>query len=278
MIRFLQTPGPIKKIVLGGMLLVICAAMVITLVPGGIGSSLGLGGPGRGVVAKVADEDVTTLQVQQEAKLMMRQQFPRGNAMSSQLLPFFASRAAEELINEKALLTEADRLGLRATDEELREEMQHGQLGQILFPNGNFIGDDGYQDFVSRQDMTVPQFEQLEKDYIVVRKLKNLVAGGASVADADIRQEFERRNTKVKFEYAVLRKDDILKALHPTDEELKAFYERNKANYNNSIPEKRKIKYVMIDTAKIQTADCHPITTYRPTTTSTATNTVCRSR
>ena len=39
---------------LGGMLLVICAAMVITLVPGGVGSSFGLGGPGRGVVAKVA--------------------------------------------------------------------------------------------------------------------------------------------------------------------------------------------------------------------------------
>src|SRR3984893_19035144 len=54
MIRFLQTPGPTKKIILGGMLLVICAAMVITLVPGGIGDSIGLGGPGQGVVAKVA--------------------------------------------------------------------------------------------------------------------------------------------------------------------------------------------------------------------------------
>jgi hypothetical protein len=36
MIRFLQTPGPIKKVVLGGLLVVICAAMVIVLVPGGI--------------------------------------------------------------------------------------------------------------------------------------------------------------------------------------------------------------------------------------------------
>ena len=40
MIRFLQTPGPTKKIILGGMLLVICAAMVITLVPGGISYSI----------------------------------------------------------------------------------------------------------------------------------------------------------------------------------------------------------------------------------------------
>ena len=34
MIRFLQTPGPVKKIVLGGLLTVICVLMVITLVPG----------------------------------------------------------------------------------------------------------------------------------------------------------------------------------------------------------------------------------------------------
>ena len=68
MIRFLQTPGPMKKIILGGMLLMICAAMVITLVPGGIGDSIGLGGPGQGVVAKVAGEPVTTLEVQREAR------------------------------------------------------------------------------------------------------------------------------------------------------------------------------------------------------------------
>ena len=73
MIRFLQTPGPTKKIVLGGLLLIICAAMVITLVPGGLGTSLGFGGPGAGVVAKVAGLDVTTQEVQREARQMVRQ-------------------------------------------------------------------------------------------------------------------------------------------------------------------------------------------------------------
>ncbi len=34
MIRFLQTEGPVKKIVLSGLLLLICAAMAITLIPG----------------------------------------------------------------------------------------------------------------------------------------------------------------------------------------------------------------------------------------------------
>ena len=42
--------------------------------------------------------------------------------------------------------------------------------------------------------------------------------------------------------------------MHPTDEELKAFYERSKATYNNSIPEKRQIKYVVVDSAKMAAA------------------------
>ena len=41
-------------------------------------------------------------------------------------------------------------MGLRATDEEVRDELQHGPLSQYLFPDGNFIGQDGYEDFVSR--------------------------------------------------------------------------------------------------------------------------------
>ena len=33
---------------------------------------------------------------------------------------------------------------------------------------------------------------------------------------------------------------------------MKAFYERNKTTYNNSIPEKRRVKYVLIDTAQVE--------------------------
>jgi peptidyl-prolyl cis-trans isomerase D len=39
--------------------------------------------------------------------------------------------------------------------------------------------------------------------------------------------------------------------LHPTDEELKAFYARNQARYKDSIPEKRKIAYAFLDKSKV---------------------------
>ena len=254
MIRQLQNAGPTLKIILGALLVIICASMAITLIPGGIGSSFGIGAPPAGVLATIGDQQVTVNEVQREARAMIRQQFPRGGAQASSLLPFFAGQAAEQLINEKALIAEAHRMGLRASDDDLRNELQHGQLGIMLFPDGKFVGQEEYENFAQRFDMTVPQLEARVKEDILVRKLRALVSSSAFVGDTEVREEFDQRNTKVKFEYAVITQADILKGLHPTDEELKAFYERNKANYNNSIPEKRQIKYVVVDSAKIAAA------------------------
>ncbi len=253
MIRFLQTPGPIKKIVLGGLLTIISVFMVITLVPGfGSTDFFGSSGPARGVVAKVAGIDITSQEVQRQAREMVRQQFPRGGSQASMLLPFFASQAAQQLIQRQAIIAEADRLGLHATDEDVRDELQHGRYAAAFFPGGNFIGQVAYEEMLQQHDLTTTQFERSVKEDVLIDKLRSLIAGSATVTDVEIRQKFEKDNTKVKFDYAVLRKDDILKGLHPADPELKAYYDRNKATYNNSIPEKRKIKYVLIDTAKIK--------------------------
>lgn len=252
MIRTLQNAGPTLKIILGGILVVICGGMIITLIPGGFGTSIGLGGPGAGVLATVGDQEVTVAEVQHEARAMIQRQ--NATAQASMLMPFFAGQAAQELINEKALVAEAHRLGLHAGDDELREDLEHGQLGPQLFPNGKFIGQEQYEEFVQTLGLTVPQLESIEKNYILIHKLQALIAGGAIVSDAAVRDEFVRRNTKVKFEYAVLTQADILKGLHPTDQELQAFFNANKTRYNNSIPEKRQIKYALIDSAKIGAA------------------------
>jgi len=253
MIRFLQTPGPIKKVILGGLLTIICVFMVITLVPG-FGSSdfFGTGAPARGILATVAGTDITTLEVQREAREMVQRQFPRGGAQASMLLPYFASQAAEQLIQRNVVLAEAHRLGLRATDNDVLDELQHGRYSQIFFPNGVFIGQAAYEERLQEANLTIPTFEQGVKDDILIGKLRSLISGSALVTNAEIRDKFEKDNTKVKFDYAVLRKDDILKTIHPTDAELKAFYDQRKPAYANSIPEKRKINYVWIEIAKLQ--------------------------
>src|ERR1700675_4813047 len=166
MIRTLQNAGPTLKIILGAMLVIICASMAITLIPGGIGSSLGIGAPPAGVLASIGDQTVTVPEVQREAKAMIRQQAPRAGAQASMLLPYFASQAAEQLINEKAQVAEAHRMGLRVSDDELRDYHQHGHLGATLFPNGKVIGQEEYETLLQQHELTVPLFEAQVKESI----------------------------------------------------------------------------------------------------------------
>jgi peptidyl-prolyl cis-trans isomerase D len=251
MIRFLQTEGPIKKFVLSGLLLIICAAMAITLIPGGLGFDMG-GNPGKGVVAKVDGADITTEEVRETAHNMLQQQGSNLGANASILMPFFAQRAADQLVDRQALVAEAEHLGFKATPEEVRDELRHGQYAQIFFPNGVFIGQAEYLDLLQQHDLTPVMFEEDVRKGILISKLQALITSGASVSDAAVRQQFDKENTKIKFEYAVLKQDDIKKGLHPTTEELKAYYESHQKSYANSIPEKRKVKYAVIDLSKIE--------------------------
>ncbi len=254
MIRFLQTEGPIKKFVLSGLLLIICGAMVIVFVPG-IGSD-SYSAPPKGVLATVSGEQITTQQVRESARNMAQQQAQQYGQNANMLIPFLmqqdTQRAADQLIDRQALLLEAEHLGLKATPQEVRDELQHGRYAETFFPGGNFIGDAEYENLLAQHNLTPMMFEDDVRKEVLLGKLEALIAGSASVSDAAIRQQFTKENTKVKFDYAILKEDDIKKGLHPTDTELKAFYNSHQRNYANSIPEKRKIKYVVVDTARLK--------------------------
>jgi len=252
MIRFLQTPGPLKKYLLGGILLLMCVSMVWYLVPSAGNSTYSFGGPAKGVVAQIDGSEVTSDEVRQTARQMLQQQMPQGGANMGMLLPFFTQRAADQLITRQALLSEAARMGLRVTPDEVKDDLQHGRYAATFFPGGNFIGEQEYEDMLQRADLTPAKFEDAVGNDILLSKLQAFISGSASVSESEIREQFIKQNSKVKFDYAVLKQDDLRKGLHPTDDELKAFYESHKASYANSIPEKRKVKYAIVETAKAE--------------------------
>ena len=255
MIRFLQTEGPFKKIVLSGLLLLICAAMVIAFIPGNLGNDL-MGTPGKGIVAKVSGEDITVEEVRESAHQMAQQQAAQYGPNAASLLPFLiqqdTQRAADQLIDRQALVAEAQHFGMKVSPQEVKDELQHGRYAAYFFPDGNFIGQTEYEGMLQQHNLTPAIFEDSVGKEILIAKLQAMITGSASVSDAAIRKEFDKQNTKVKFDYAVLKEDDIKKGLHPTNEELKAFYDGHQKSYANSIPEKRKVSYAAIDLGKVQ--------------------------
>jgi peptidyl-prolyl cis-trans isomerase D len=247
MIRFLQTPGRFQKALLVGFLSIVCIMMVVTLVPGGIFNDMGGRSVGANAVAKVDGQEVTTQEVDMVARNMMQQR-----RIPEQFKQFILPQAVEAVVMQKVYLHEAKRLGLEATDSDLRYEMQHGGLAQALYPGGTFIGADQYRDLIASQfNLSVAQFEQEVRNELTMRKLRTMIGAGVFVSGSEVHDAFIKLKTKVKFDYAVLNVTDLEKSVTVDDSELRAFYEKNQQQFANTIPEQRKVKYVLVDPARL---------------------------
>lgn len=243
MIRFLQSGNKAAKYILGGFLVVLAASMVTYLIPGFMSDA---GVTRGGVVATVAGQDILSQDVQKLVQLQMR-----GRQVSPDMAAFYASfltpQIARQLIQRAEVSYEANRLGLRVSDEEVRDELRNGQYKQVFFPGGTWIGQQKYEEMLGESGTTVDGFERDMREGLLSRKLFNTVAASVSVAPSEVEQAYKDRNTKVKFQYAILDLAEISKQIKPTDAELKAFYEANKSRYLNSIPEKRQIRYFVLN-------------------------------
>jgi peptidyl-prolyl cis-trans isomerase D len=249
MIRLFQKDTRFVKAVFIVIIGFTCITMVIFLVPGIFNDQTESSDTyasirHSGFVGRFlpAEETIPIVDVQQIARRMMR-----GQQIPDSIMPMLMQQAGQVVIQQHIMQTEAHRLGITASDEDVRTFLHTGQLGQVLFPDGQYIGDARYAELISDQlQMPVEKFESEVKQQIAVDRLRDLITGGITVSDAEVRDAVLKQDTKIKFDYAVLSADDLRKTLTPTDPELKTFYTQNAARYTNADPETRKIQYVEI--------------------------------
>jgi peptidyl-prolyl cis-trans isomerase D len=229
------------KISMTVILVLICAAMVITLIPGLTGGLSS--GPRPDTVATVGSEDINIMDVRRQIT-----QMTRGQNVPEMLRAFYAQQALDGLIFEHALEVEADRLGIQVTPEEETERIK------LILPeawSGGVWQKDLYAREVQvRAGMAVPEFETVVRNSMLQEKFERLVTDGITVTPAEIAQEFRRRNEKVKIDYALVKPTDLVSSIHPTDAELAAYFAKNSLKYQ--IPEKRSARYALLDFAKLR--------------------------
>jgi peptidyl-prolyl cis-trans isomerase D len=251
MIRILQQDNIYTKAIFAVIIGATIVLMVIFLVPGIFDNgdttdatvyatvrTPGLLGRITGDTTSIKTEDVQRTAQQQ----MQQQQLPDF------YLQFVMSRAGQLEVERAVLEHEADHLGLRVSDDDLRHYLQKGPYAQYLFPAGNFIGQEQYIDFIeSMFHLPVTQFEGEVKADIELQRLQALVTGGVSVSDSAVRAEYLQTGTKVKFDYAVISGADLKATIQPTDTELQTFFKANAVRYANAVPETRKIAFFSFD-------------------------------
>jgi peptidyl-prolyl cis-trans isomerase D len=255
MIRILQQDNRATKAIFAVVIGAAIITMVITLVPGifdnGAANNAAVYATVRtpGFLGKITGDStsIKTEDVQRTAQQQMQQQ-----QLPDFYLPFVMSRAGQLEVERAVLAHEADKLGLRVSDDDLRRYLQNGPYSQYLFPGGKFIGQEQYINFVdSAFHRPYLEFEKELKSDLELQRLQALVTGGVSVSDSAVRAQYLQTGTKVKFDYAVISGSDIKATINPSDAELQAFFKSSTARYANAIPETRKISFISFDSSSL---------------------------
>lgn len=230
-------------------LAIVILAFVILYIP----SFLGPGRAGNNdVVASVEGRQITVGRFRQAYQRQMqayRAQF--GGNVDEKMLKQLGidQRIVQQMIEEETALAEAARLGISATDEEVRTRIA---TMPGLLENGQFIGEQRYRQMLEMQNppLTPGDFEEQIRRGVTLQKLQAALTHWIAVDDKDLEAEFKRRNEKVKLAVVSFPADKFREGLEATDAELAAYYEAHKNDLK--IPEKRKVKYALVDMQAIR--------------------------
>ena len=147
------------------------------------------------------------------------------------------------------LALEADRMGLRVSDEEHADLLK--KLVPTAFTGDTFIGMDRYTAEVqARFQMSVPEFETEVKNALLQQKFQQLVTDGVTASDDEVREEFRRENEKIKLDYVVIKPEDLQSKVEVSDADLAAYFDKNKAQY--VVPERRTVDYAVLSLAQLR--------------------------
>jgi len=224
----------------------VCVAFVLFYIPDflrGTGADAASGD----TVATVNGRDISGVDFRRtyQAQLQAYRQAYGGN-MSDQLLKQLGveQQILQQMVDERAALAEAERLGIRVSDEEVRQRIFAMPAFQ---ENGGFIGEARYQQLLrmQRPPMVASEFEDNVRRGLAVEKLRGSLTDWLTVNDKDLEKEYRRRNDKVKLAVVNFTADSFRAKVSATDAEVASYFDAHKNDFK--IPEKRKIRYLLID-------------------------------
>ena len=238
MFDFFRSRDKNVRILLGVLLGFVALSMGAYLVPGGPGGPSMAGNDT--VVAEIGDKKVTLQEVQRTLQGALR-----GKQFPTEMLQNYIPVLVDQMIAERAVAYQADRMGFTVTEDELGNSLR-SMLGNIL--QGGF-DKDRYTAFLAQQNMTVAEFEGNVRTQMLLTKLRNIVLEGVVVTPDEIEGEFRRRNEKVKLDYILFNSETLKKDVKLTPEDIQKFFAASRASFR--VAEKRSFEVLVANEEKI---------------------------
>jgi peptidyl-prolyl cis-trans isomerase D len=155
--------------------------------------------------------------------------------------------ALDAIFTRKVLVLEARAAGMDISQTEVSESITQDPNFQ---QNGRFIGVELYKQVLLRNNLSPTSYESLVEGDLLGEKLRNLIQDAVTINDAEVREEYQRRNLKVGLEYALMTPalvaDDRIAA---GDAEIQQRFEKRREEYR--LPERRRVEYALADSSAL---------------------------
>ena len=204
--------------------------------------------PTRGpVTTNLSTSEETAASVSGE-KITVGEVFRQKEAFSRMMQgrPYPAKSILNSMIGSRIVRVEAARLGLTASDAEVAAAIREQYKPQ----DGKPWDQKQYEQMAVSQSGSIAAFEDEVRDQLSAEKLRAFITAGVTVSEEEVLKDFQRKNTKFDLSYVLVNPAELAQAITPSDQDLRDYFERNKAAYYINSPQK-KIKYIFLNTAKI---------------------------
>ena len=162
---------------------------------------------------------------------------------------YMLSEQAWEMMIQKAIIArEIDRLGITVTDGELVSFLRrnpHPTLRQMFSDEEGNFNYQAYLQALSNPDADWIELERWGRSVLPELKLETMLSSQVHVSERQIRDRFNRQNTRIKVRYAKIPFIDEDPPYEPTDAEIQALYEEKREDFK--APEKRAIRMISIE-------------------------------
>jgi peptidyl-prolyl cis-trans isomerase D len=229
----------------------VCVAFVLFYIPDFL-KGTGADAASSDTIAKVEGHEITAGEFRRTYQAQLQQfRAQYGANMNDQLLKQLGieQQILQQMVDERAQLAEAERLGITVSDEEVRQRIFAMPAFQ---ENGGFIGEQRYQQLLrmQRPPMLPSEFETSVRRGLTVEKLRASLTDWLSVPDKELEEVYRRRNDKIKLAVVTFNADSFRGQATASDTEVASYFDGHKDDFK--IPEKRKIRYVLLDIEAIR--------------------------
>jgi peptidyl-prolyl cis-trans isomerase D len=201
-----------------------------------------------GATATVDGEPITVREFRRQYERSERQaQALYGEAWSPTLARALrlGDQALDTLIAQRILLAEADRLGLAATKDDVREAIL--DLPGFQDENGAFIGQDQYTRILRANSYDVADFEKEIHDQLLLDKLNAILMDNAWASDQETLEAYREQVAKASIRYLQVTSETFVDQVTAEPEEMQQYYAENSSDFSR--PEQRVVDYLLIEPA-----------------------------